>query len=243
MVSGMTGKSEIFFLHGFWGTPNDFAATQKYLPDIEVHSVSLEKYSPKLGLRDFADCLNAKAAASSTKKYLVGYSMGGRLALHALMTKPEVWAGAVLISAHPGLREPQDKAARTHWQNQWADKFLTMSQQDLQQQWGSQEVFKQTTHEKKFELTKENRLFLAEALTYWGSDRHLFTWNELKNCKTPLLWCVGEEDHKYQQLLQAMRVFDLPGDFVTVPQAGHRVIFDQPEVLAQKISDFIRGTP
>ncbi len=249
MVFGMTGKSEIFFLHGFWGTPDDFDEVKKYLvgvqssSDIQITPVELEKYDSTKGLKDFADCLNAKASQTKGKKYLVGYSMGGRLALHALMSKPELWSGAVLISTHPGLREPKDKAARTHWQNQWAEKFLTLSQQDLEQQWGAQEVFKQTTPQEKSELTNEKRRFLATALMQWGSDRHLFTWSELKNSKTPLLWCMGEEDHKYQQLLMDMRTNSLPGDFVSIPRAGHRVIFDQPEVLAKKITAFIRGTP
>lgn len=246
MVSGMTGKSEIFFLHGFWGTPQDFKLVEQHLSkseNINFQNVELEKYAPEKGFKDFADCLNAKAETTAGKKYLVGYSMGGRLALHALMAKPEIWSGVVLISSHPGLREPKDKAQRTHWQNQWAEKFLTLSQQDLEERWGAQEVFKQTTPQKKSELNDENRRFLAAALMLWGSDRHLFTWNELKNCKTRLLWCMGEDDHKYQQLMSDMRDLQLPGDFVTIPQAGHRLIFDQPQKLAEKITAFIRGTP
>lgn len=237
----MTGKSEIYFLHGFWGTPDDFQETQKYLSDFHVHNLSLTQFSPKEGLRDFADRLNGKAKVTNSKKYLVGYSMGGRLALHALMTQPEVWAGAVLVSTHPGLREPADKAQRTHWQNQWAEKFLNLPQEQLEQEWQSQEVFTATTQVRKTTLAAEDRHYLAAALTYWGSDRHLFNWSELKKSNCPLLWCVGEEDHKYQQLLKVMRDAGLPGEMVTVPKAGHRIIFDQPEWLAQKITTFIRG--
>lgn len=238
----MTGKSKIFFLHGFWGTPFDFEPLQKYLNfNFQPREVELEQFSPHSGLKNFVDSFSAQAFKTPGPRYLVGYSMGGRLALQALMAHPESWAGAVILSAHPGLTTLEEKVARTHWQNQWAENFLTLNQEELEVKWHAQEVFQGSTPATKPKLTKERRHFLAEALKYWGPDQHLFGWEDLKNCKTPLLWCVGAEDHKYLELSRQMQEAKLPGAFVEIPHAGHRMIFDQPKVVAEKVVAFIGG--
>jgi len=238
----MTGKSKIFFLHGFWGTPFDFEPLQRYLNfSFQPREVEIEQFSPHAGLKNWADSFSAHAYKTPGPRYLVGYSMGGRLALQALMARPELWAGAVILSAHPGLRTLEEKVTRTHWQNQWAENFLHLGQEELEVKWQTQEVFQGTTNVHRPKLTKDRRHFLAEALKYWGPDQHLFDWEDLKNCKTPLLWCVGEEDHKYRELMQTMQEEKIPGTFVEIPQAGHRVIFDQPKLVAEKIVDFIGG--
>ena len=231
-------------MHGFWGAPFDFDPLQKYLYEkrnFQSREVELEQFSPRQGLKQWVEAFSSQAARVPGPRFLVGYSMGGRLALQVVMAQPHLWAGTVLISSHPGLPTLEEKVARTHWQNQWAENFLHLPQDELEQKWHAQEVFSGSISVAKPKLTKERRHFLAEALKYWGPDQHLFSWDELKNCKTPLLWCVGEEDHKYSGLMRTLRKEKIPGRFTEIPEAGHRIIFDQPQKLAEEISDFIGG--
>ncbi|MBT7213976.1 MAG: hypothetical protein HN869_02080, partial [Verrucomicrobia bacterium] len=49
---------------------------------------------------------------------ILGYSMGGRLALHALTAAPEKWRAAIIVSAHPGLVSGQQE--RREEDREWA---------------------------------------------------------------------------------------------------------------------------
>jgi pimeloyl-ACP methyl ester carboxylesterase len=60
------------------------------------------------------------------RNILLGYSLGGRLGLHAAYDKPGLWDEVVLVSAHPGSQSSVEKESRRQSDKEWAEKFLNL---------------------------------------------------------------------------------------------------------------------
>lgn len=104
-------RLNVFFLHGFLGRPSDWDRIQAKLPVAEgLRFFNLDYFKnplldPKNSLSSWADhFINWIETQSGLhdRNILVGYSLGGRLALHALEKKPGLWHRLVLISTNPG---------------------------------------------------------------------------------------------------------------------------------------------
>src|SRR4051794_21774844 len=100
-------------IHGFLGSPSDWLGT---IPlDQTAHSLDLFSHrenESKLTFPEVGEFLNEKANSLPSPRVLLGYSLGGRIALHALLASPQLWSGAVIVSAHPGLTDDQERNDR-----------------------------------------------------------------------------------------------------------------------------------
>ena len=54
-------------------------------------------------------CNRVESEANGEKSILLGYSLGGRLALHACVRRPDLWQAVVVAGADPGLESEEDK--------------------------------------------------------------------------------------------------------------------------------------
>ncbi|MEQ1840332.1 MAG: alpha/beta fold hydrolase, partial [Verrucomicrobiales bacterium] len=124
----------IFALHGNLGSAEDFVFLQ---PDVAV-AVDLCPLSP-LSLKQVAAELKRRAELCQCR-HLLGYSMGGRIALQALADEPDFWTGAVIISAHPGLKTEQERAQRRKSDLAWAHLARTAPWSDFLAKWNAQSV-------------------------------------------------------------------------------------------------------
>ena len=91
----------IIFLHGFLGTPQDFHPVLKNI-HIPYQALTLPGHCNKpLDLEKFEEEIPFKST-------LVGYSLGGRIAMHLAKKYPEKIKKLIIVSAAPGLYEPRD---------------------------------------------------------------------------------------------------------------------------------------
>src|SRR5205085_956212 len=67
--------------------------------------------------------------------------LGGRLALHALLEKHSPWKKAVIISANPGLKSPEERNSRLQADQKWAEKFKNDPWEQVLTQWNDQPLF------------------------------------------------------------------------------------------------------
>ena len=86
----------IHALHGNLGSASDWDPLG--LPEIVAHDLwgHLES-RPKLNLEVWGAGFSRGVALETSDPLLLGYSMGGRLALHAILSAPEKWKGAVIV--------------------------------------------------------------------------------------------------------------------------------------------------
>ena len=126
------GPLECWCLHGAVGMAADWRGFAKNLAASGIGSRAVDLWRfldcGPMSLAEFAKALNAEAGGEvfrGSGRALAGYSMGGRLALHALLESGHPWQAAVIVSGHPGLESDRSvrRSADTAWATAIHDEF------------------------------------------------------------------------------------------------------------------------
>ncbi|MFT4176307.1 MAG: alpha/beta fold hydrolase [Luteolibacter sp.] len=240
---------ECWCLHGAVGLAQDWRATAKALAGekIGTRAVDLWRFLEcnPLPLADFGKVLNADAqgrAARSIGRSLLGYSLGGRLALHALLENPHPWSAAIIVSAHPGLESLEEQAARRAHDTEWASKALTAPWQEFQSAWNAQPVLRNSLQRDPQAVGQflMRRREIARSFVDWSLGSQTPLWSRLKEIDIPVLWIAGERDEKFLALAEKA-VSSLPNGHLSIaPGAGHRVPWEAPVWFHETVAGFLR---
>ncbi len=237
-------STRIVAIHGFLGCAADWAALRGELlaraPELKFETVELfskptskETTQKEISALEWAKRFNRlQKNRHLERNILLGYSLGGRLALQAVYDKPGLWDEVVLLSAHPGLRTEQEKIARRNSDRDWAEKFLNLPWQHVVKLWNDQPVFVQS-HTPPRNSENLSREELASALVNWSLADHDFAPDQLIPLKGKLHWLAGENDAKYLSLFQDLKSAGIIEDLSTVEDAGHRAHLDNPAEVAR----------
>jgi len=227
--------SNLVALHGFLGKPDDWNFLH---PSFNVHALDLSdpQFESK-GLVESATIINAFAKKIPSPRILLGYSLGGRLALHALISDPHLWEEAIIISSHPGLETEKEKQERLQNDEQWAERFLKDSWNNLMADWNKQSVFNNQPAKSQRKESDYSRKNLAEMLRNWSLGRQKNLKKEIEELTIPLLWIAGEKDTKFSTLAKTLRLRNKKSKVWLAPQAGHRVPWEVQEEFIQFIKE------
>lgn len=183
-----------------------------------------------LGLQSDWDFLPWKHSATRGE-VLIGYSMGGRLALELLQR--ERFAQTVIISAGINAPDPRRRAR----DEEWARRFESEEWSSLMRAWNAQEVFGGHVVERKEE--DFDRAALARQLREYSPA--VMPPPDLESIDTPVLWIAGERDPKYVAIAESA-VARLPdAELWICPDAGHRVPWEQPQALVARLREFLEA--
>lgn len=233
----------IYAMPGFLGLPSDWEMLSA--GELQVKKVvllSLQDYlaSSQNGLNHWAKSFNAsiRAQACQEKRLLLGYSLGGRLAMHALLQDSSLWSGAVLISSHSGLKNELDKQKRLSNDHIWAERFENDSWESLMQAWNAQSIFAGSPLFFQRNEKDYDRKILASHLRNFslGQQRDLSL--SLLQLTLPRLWMVGERDCAYTDLMQAP-MHSENFQRVVMTEAGHRAPWEKPESFLGCLKKFL----
>ena len=224
----------IHLLHGAAGAPCNWEEFIPLLHREDVSSVDLCNIAGT-DLNDSAASLNACASRGDT---IIGYSMGGRLALHALLTEGNPWACAVIISAHTGILDADDREERLKVDLEWAH-LAASDWSEFLFKWESQPIF----GGKPFPWDRSSgsgaQKCVQRCFTNWSLGRQGHLLAELDSIDIPVLWIAGADDHKFSEIAKTA-VSRIPqGQLALMPNAGHRCPWDQPESTAAVIRGFL----
>jgi 2-succinyl-6-hydroxy-2,4-cyclohexadiene-1-carboxylate synthase len=238
----------IYALHGFLGKTTDWEKLFCHLPDsVAIHTIDIFRDFPIAEFWQWADYFHEKIEkekvqdSSPRKRVLVGYSLGGRLVLHALLRKPELWDAAVVISAHPGLKSSEEKEQRRKTDEQWARRFEEESWNTLMHDWNDRDVFKSDRFHFQRSEKDFSRQMLAKALREWSLGNQKYLFPEIRELPMPICWMVGALDKAYASSVSAESIAGChPQSCVRViPQAGHRAPWEKSEVFRDYLSIFL----
>lgn len=233
----MSQTSALFCLHGFLGEPRDWEIAlpkaQWKTPIYKADWLLGEEFSEACDWKTLASSLNCWARKQSlwgAHRILVGYSMGGRAALHALLEDPSLWAGAVIISAHPGLNCPTERELRRANDQNWALRLKRLppkgeTASELLSSWDSQPVLGDEPNPLPRCALLEapgKRQKIANALEKWSISNQEDLRNALATIQKPVLWLSGEKDSKYAKLAQECATLNSLFKCSLIPEAGHR---------------------
>jgi 2-succinyl-6-hydroxy-2,4-cyclohexadiene-1-carboxylate synthase len=166
---------------------------------------------------------------------LLGYSLGGRLALHALLAGAR-YRRAIFVSAGLGIEDEAARAARRTADEAWARRFEHDDWQSLMRDWNAQPVF--GGHAVARDEREYDRAVLAHALRAWSAGALPPVVSRLHELDIPTLWIAGANDPKY--CAEAARgAARSRGEAMIVGGAGHRVPWEAPDALGEAIRSFV----
>jgi len=237
-MGAMTGT--IWCLHGAVGMAEDWKGFR--VPGWSVKRVDLWRFLEccPMSMPGFGRALNEEASATPGRKVLLGYSMGGRLALHALLEKSGIWDAAVVVSAHPGLEEEAARVARRAADAEWAALALKGEWADFLAKWSAQEVLVSGAGGAEMVLADRSKLALrrnavARSFIDWSLGAQESLWERVRReVSCPLHWMAGEKDAKFRELadrVQALETWIAPG-------AGHRVPWESAD-FPRMVGEFL----
>jgi 2-succinyl-6-hydroxy-2,4-cyclohexadiene-1-carboxylate synthase len=200
-------------LHGFLGAPSDW----NFLRDA---GVAIE-----------APPLDAIPPSGDT---LLGYSLGGRLALHALLAGAH-YDRAIFISTGLGIDDETARAARRVSDEAWAHRIESDDWDTVINAWNAQPVLAGPA------LPRTRDDYDPRALREWSSATLPPVASRLHELIIPTLWIAGARDTKY--VAEAHRAASLTRNarVAIVENAGHRVPWEQQEALIEIVRAFVNG--
>jgi 2-succinyl-6-hydroxy-2,4-cyclohexadiene-1-carboxylate synthase len=178
---------------------------------------------------------------------LVGYSQGGRVALHVALVAPERVRALVLVSTTAGIEDPAERAERVVADEALAARIEGQGIEAAARAWAAQALFGGQTPEVR-ELSHEDRLRndpvnLAAALRGIGTGVMAPLWDRLGELTMPAAVVVGERDEKFVQLGRRL-ADELPdASFSLVPAAGHALPIEAPDAIAAAIGSLQPSQP
>src|SRR3954454_12738200 len=134
----------LVLLHGFTQTRQSWRRTVRELgapgyralvPDLPGHGQAAHR-TPS-----FDACTAYVRALAPERFTLAGYSMGGRIALHAALPRPDRVERLVLVGASPGLSDPAERAARRAADDALADRIEAIGVEAFAEEWAAHPLF------------------------------------------------------------------------------------------------------
>ena len=177
---------------------------------------------------------------------LLGYSMGGRVALHFALHQPGMVSRLILESATPGLTDQSERAARVESDNALAD-FVEeagitafVDRWESLPLWNSQRSLPELVRvEVRQQRLANHPVGLANSLRGLGTGVQVPLWDQLATLSLPTLLIAGELDPKFSGIARRMADLLPAARLEIVAQAGHAVHLEQPAEFDRLVLDFL----
>src|SRR3954471_6123000 len=174
---------------------------------------------------------------------LVGYSMGGRLALHAALRDPERLGALVLVRVSAGIEDRGEREDRRRSDESLAEWMERRSIEEIVERWEGQAVFETQAddlraRQRAGRLSHDPRR-LAELLRSAGQGALEPVWSKLETLACPVLLTAGDQDRRYGTAGRRMAERMPSARVRLIPGAGHAPQLEQPRAVAELLLEFL----
>lgn len=235
--------ARVTLLHGFLGSPADWADVLGHLAvEITCDCVALAE----LGCTsiDEASRQLATRLERSPCDLLVGYSLGGRIALDLAATRPALVPRLALFAAGMGIEDAAERTARAAEDDRRAEELRANGLEQFVDAWYAMALFREFRASPAFAVTRARRLagdaeFWARCVSGCSAGRARPRWDALPGLASRTVLVVGERDERYAAASErAARV--APGIRVmTLLAAGHALPLESPAHCARIIEEAV----
>ena len=228
----------LLLLHGFTQTRQSWRPVMAALggrrraiaPDMPGHGLAAARPA------SFAACTGYARALGGDRFALAGYSMGGRVALHAALALGSRLDRLVLIGASPGIADAGERATRRRADDALAERIEAIGVEAFAREWaalplweGQPERVRAAANADRLRNTPEG---LAAALRGLGTGVMDPLWDALPSLEVPVTLAVGERDEKFRAIAERMAAVLPRAEIAVVEGAGHAAQLEQPAAVA-----------
>ena len=234
---------DVVLLHGFTHTgaswdPVVSALGERYRAlalDIRGHGAAADRVPVTL-----EGVLEDVARSAPPRFTLAGYSMGGRLALHAALALAQRVQRLVLIGASPGIADSDEREDRRAEDETLAAEIERATIEEFAARWAQTPVLAgqptDVAASVHADRLRNQPAGLARALRGLGTAALPSLWGRLGEIGAPVTLVVGERDPKFRAIATEMASGLPRAEVIVVPGAGHAVHLEAPGAVAQAIS-------
>jgi 2-succinyl-6-hydroxy-2,4-cyclohexadiene-1-carboxylate synthase len=233
----------VVLLHGFTNTSRSWDPVIASLPDVFAPvAIDVRGHGAASEARPVTlDAVIADIDRAAPDPFtLVGYSMGGRIALHAAFALDGRVRRLVLIGASPGLEDATARAERRAADGRLADLAERESIAEFADRWARTPVLAGQPEDVRARVDADRRrndtIGLAAALRGLGTGALPSLWPRLGRLRIPVEVVVGEHDSKFRAIAGRMAEAIPDTRVTTVPAVGHAVHLEAPERVAAVIA-------
>ncbi|AND42832.1 2-succinyl-6-hydroxy-2,4-cyclohexadiene-1-carboxylate synthase [Cytobacillus oceanisediminis] len=249
----------LLLLHGFTGNSEGW---KEFAPFWKDHSKTIaldiighgkSGSPPDIGqyqIEESAAVINSLLEKMGIGKIdVLGYSMGGRLALTFTINYPEKVRKLILESASPGLRTEAERHERRIQDKKLSEKIRQEGIKNFIDYWENIPLFQsqKSLPEKIRTRIRCQRLAnsidgLANSLNGMGTGVQPSWWDELAHLEMPVLLITGNLDQKFCRIAEEMSKILPNVKWKTAEDAGHAIHVEKPELFGTIVSGFLSQT-
>jgi 2-succinyl-6-hydroxy-2,4-cyclohexadiene-1-carboxylate synthase len=256
MAVGPSDKSgtPLVLLHGFTGAASSWDAVIAALPsDLPAYALTLPGHAgvPEPGCADFAAACHGLAAQvrrlTAEPAHLIGYSLGGRLALGMAQLTAMPIACLSFIGTHTGLADAGERQARVDADARWQQVLRTVGIEAFAAAWEQQPILAVAPHVPRARLAQQasvrrrhDAAALAACLEATGLGQMPDFAPGLPTLGVPSQWLAGNHDEKFLRIAQAAAARAPQAAWHAIAPCGHNPLLEAPHLLAAQLVMFHR---
>ena len=243
--AGKPGYPWLVFLHGFSGDRREWQRVGEGLSDYPRLYLDLPGHggSRNLGVTGFDEMstllTRTLLSYNILKLWLIGYSLGGRIAMFHACQQPKGLLGVIVEGGHPGLQDADARNARLASDRRWATRFRTEPLEKVFADWYQQPVFASLTDAQRDALitlrSQNNGATLAMMLETTSLAVQPDLRAALSARDVSFDYLYGERDEKFAALAAEVNAVRH-----AIPDAGHNAHRENPDAVIASLAQILR---
>lgn len=245
----VTGEgTPVTLLHGFTQSGRSWneiisrmpARWKWIVPDLRGHGATQTLHGAPCSMDGCADDLEMLWDHLGVERtHLVGYSMGGRLALHVAARRAQRILSLLTIGAHAGL-DPDGREGRRRGDEALAERIEKGGVEAFVNYWSSLPMFAGIERrgpnfvaQVRADRLENHAAGLACSLRGMGAGAMQPLWDELARADFPSTFVAGQLDHGYVASARRLAATVPHSRVEVVLHAGHAVHQERPDAFAR----------
>jgi 2-succinyl-6-hydroxy-2,4-cyclohexadiene-1-carboxylate synthase len=249
-------KECILFLHGFTGCAEDWfpvfeQMSNKYncvALDIVGHGKSDSPInSSNYNIESLVSQIKfVKDKLTTNKIILLGYSMGGRLALSYAVAYPDDIKGLILESASAGIRNDEERGKRYEEDLKLAEYIESHTLDEFIEMWSDREIFntqRRFSNDKLKKIRKKkalgSKIGYANSLKGFGTGIMPPLHDKLKKIPVKVLLISGDLDTKYTGINARLARRFYKAKHKIVKNSGHNTHLEEMKRFVEIVTNYL----
>lgn len=249
-------KEYVLFLHGFTGCAEDWFPVFEQLPDkynyIALDIVGHGKSDAPGNVDNYklesiiAQIKFVKDHLTPNKVFLLGYSMGGRIALSYAAANPDDVKGLILESATAGIKNDEERQKRYEEDLKLAEFIETHTLEEFIEMWHDQELFntqRRFSNDKLKKIKKKkssaSKIGFANSLKGFSTGIMPPVHDKLKKIPLKVLLITGDLDSKFTGINARLSKRFFKAKHKIVRNSGHNTHLEESKRFVEIVLNYL----